>query len=33
MGCQDVCPKDLPLQTQLAFLRRKMLKAGLIATD
>ncbi len=25
MGCQDVCPKDLPLQTQLAFLRRKML--------
>lgn len=32
MGCQDVCPKSLPLQTQLAFLRRKMLKAGLIAT-
>ncbi|MEE2732651.1 MAG: fumarate reductase iron-sulfur subunit [Pseudomonadota bacterium] len=21
MGCQDVCPKELPLQTQLAFLR------------
>jgi fumarate reductase iron-sulfur subunit len=28
MGCQDVCPKNLPLQTQLAFLRRKMLIAG-----
>ncbi|TXS95700.1 fumarate reductase iron-sulfur subunit [Parahaliea maris] len=32
MGCQDVCPKSLPLQTQLAYLRRKMLRAGLIAT-
>jgi len=28
MGCQDVCPKDLPLQTQLAFLRRKMIMSG-----
>lgn len=27
LGCQDVCPKDLPLQTQIAFLRRKMLSA------
>lgn len=24
LACQDVCPKDLPLQDQLGFLRRKM---------
>lgn len=24
LGCQDVCPKELPLQDQLAFVRRKM---------
>ncbi|MFZ1150096.1 MAG: fumarate reductase iron-sulfur subunit [Xanthobacteraceae bacterium] len=24
LGCHDVCPKNLPLQTQIAFLRRKM---------
>ena len=24
LGCQDVCPKNLPLQTQIAFLRRRM---------
>ena len=24
MGCEDVCPKELPLATQLAFIRRKM---------
>lgn len=29
LGCHDVCPKQLPLQTQIAFLRRKMLKTGL----
>ncbi len=29
LGCQDVCPKNLSLQTQLAFMRRKMLKTGL----
>jgi fumarate reductase iron-sulfur subunit len=29
LGCHDVCPKQLPLQTQIAFLRRKMVKAGL----
>ena len=29
LGCHDVCPKQLPLQTQIAFLRRKMMKAGL----
>jgi len=28
LGCHDVCPKDLPLRTQIAFLRRKMLKVG-----
>ena len=29
LGCHDVCPKQLPLQTQIAFLRRRMLKIGL----
>ena len=29
LGCHDVCPKQLPLQTQIAFLRRKMLLNGL----
>jgi fumarate reductase iron-sulfur subunit len=29
LGCHDVCPKQLPLQTQIAYLRRKMVKAGL----
>ncbi|MDR0529653.1 MAG: fumarate reductase iron-sulfur subunit [Zoogloeaceae bacterium] len=24
LACHDVCPKTLPLQTQIAFLRRKM---------
>jgi fumarate reductase iron-sulfur subunit len=28
LGCHDVCPKDLPLSTQIAFLRRKMVAAG-----
>jgi fumarate reductase iron-sulfur subunit len=28
LGCHDVCPKGLPLQTQIAFLRRKMAKVG-----
>ncbi len=26
LGCDDTCPKNLPLQTQLAYLRRKMIK-------
>ena len=30
LGCQDVCPKELSLQTQIAFMRRKMLRAGLM---
>jgi fumarate reductase iron-sulfur subunit len=29
LGCHDVCPKDLPLQTRIAFLRRKMVAVGL----
>jgi len=29
LGCEDVCPKDLPLQTQLAFIRRKMVREGM----
>ena len=29
LACHDVCPKELPLQTQIAFLRRKMVVAGL----
>ena len=24
LGCEDYCPKDLPHQTQIAYLRRKM---------
>ncbi|MEA3513264.1 MAG: fumarate reductase iron-sulfur subunit [Campylobacterota bacterium] len=26
MGCDDTCPKHLPLQTKIAYLRRKMVK-------
>lgn len=29
LGCHDVCPKQLPLQTQLAFVRRKMVAMAL----
>jgi fumarate reductase iron-sulfur subunit len=29
LACHDLCPKDLPLQTQIAFLRRKMVVQGL----
>ncbi len=28
LGCQDVCPKSLSLQTQIAFIRRKMVRQG-----
>jgi len=24
LGCEDVCPKELPLAAQLAYMRRKM---------
>jgi fumarate reductase iron-sulfur subunit len=26
LGCEDYCPKDLPHQTQIAYLRRKMVQ-------
>ena len=29
LGCEDVCPKDLPLQSKIAYLRRMMIKQGL----
>lgn len=29
LGCHDVCPKGLPLQAQIAFLRRRMVAVGL----
>jgi fumarate reductase iron-sulfur subunit len=28
LGCEDNCPKDLPLATQIAFLRRRMAATG-----
>jgi len=28
LACHDVCPKQLPLATQIAFVRRKMAAAG-----
>ncbi|MEA2111374.1 MAG: fumarate reductase iron-sulfur subunit [Campylobacterota bacterium] len=28
LGCEDVCPKKLPLQSKIAYLRRKMVKIG-----
>ena len=28
LACHDVCPKQLPLITQIAFIRRKMVKGG-----
>ena len=28
LACHDVCPKNLPLATQIAFLRRKMVAQG-----
>jgi fumarate reductase iron-sulfur subunit len=27
LGCEDSCPKELPHQVQIAYLRRKMLHA------
>jgi len=26
LGCEDHCPKDLPLQTKIAYMRRKMVQ-------
>jgi len=28
LGCEDMCPKELPLATQIAFLRRRMACTG-----
>jgi fumarate reductase iron-sulfur subunit len=28
LGCHDVCPKELPLATQIAFVRRKLVAMG-----
>ena len=28
LGCEDMCPKDLPLAAQIAFLRRRMVAAS-----
>jgi len=33
LACHDVCPKGLPLQTQLAFLRRRMAITGLFGSS
>ena len=30
MGCEDNCPKDLPHQHKIAFLRRLMVKTGVL---
>lgn len=29
LACHDFCPKDLPLKTQIAFMRRKMAEQGI----
>jgi fumarate reductase iron-sulfur subunit len=29
MGCEDLCPKEIPLQRQLAYVRRKLVVAAL----
>ena len=29
LGCEDICPKSLPLAGQIAYLRRKMVEIGL----
>jgi fumarate reductase iron-sulfur subunit len=31
LACHDVCPKELPLATQIAYLRRAMVKQGMSA--
>jgi fumarate reductase iron-sulfur subunit len=28
LACHDVCPKNLPLATQIAFVRRAMVRQG-----
>ena len=29
LGCEDMCPKELPLASQIAYLRRKMAGEGI----
>ena len=29
LGCEDVCPKDLPLQSKIAYLRRMMIQTSM----
>ena len=29
IACHDVCPKELPLQSKIAYLRRKMVSVGM----
>ena len=29
VACHDVCPKELPLQSKIAYLRRKMVQVGM----
>lgn len=29
LGCEDMCPKELPLASQIAYLRRKMASKGI----
>jgi len=29
LGCEDVCPKDLPLQSKIAYLRRMMIRTAM----
>ncbi len=29
LGCEDMCPKELPLASQIAFIRRKMAAQGI----
>ena len=33
LGCDDMCPKELPLATQIAYLRRTMARQGLTGQD
>ena len=33
LACHDFCPKELPLKTQIAFIRRKMAEQGMRGYD
>ena len=33
LACHDFCPKDLPLKTQIAFIRRKMAEQGITGKE